>query len=62
MQKGLRKRTVVLATSIRLVYDSLQWAISQRREYVVVGAATAGDELLQLASTLKPDIVLSRTP
>lgn len=61
MQTELRNCTVVLATDVRLVHDSLQWAISRQPGYTIVGAARTSQELLRLATALKPDVVLAES-
>jgi two-component system, NarL family, nitrate/nitrite response regulator NarL len=59
MQTEVRTCTVVLGTDIRLVRDALQCAIHRPPRYAVIGAGRSAKELLHLAATLKPDIVLT---
>jgi hypothetical protein len=55
MQMECRRRTVLLATDVRLIHDSLEWAIGRRGGYSIVGAANDRQELLRLAASLKPE-------
>lgn len=61
MQMERRGCTVVLATDVRLIHDSLEWAIGRRVGYSIVGAANSGQELLRLAASLKPNLVLAES-
>ena len=56
MQTERRGYTVVLATDVRLIHDSLEWAIGRRVGYSIVGAANSSQELLRLAASLKPNL------
>jgi two-component system, NarL family, nitrate/nitrite response regulator NarL len=59
MQMECRGRTVLVATDVRLIHDSLEWAIGRRGGYSIVGAANSSQELLRLAALLKPDLVIA---
>jgi DNA-binding NarL/FixJ family response regulator len=61
MQTERRRCTVVLATDVRLFHDSLEWAIGRRDGYSIVGSAKSSQDLLLLATSLKPNLVLAES-